>query len=336
MIEMGKLMRSIFVLLTVFLLGTAPALAQDADLQPLLDRLQRLEKDIKVLSRSVFKGEQPPAAAAVGDVGGASAARMGVRITELEEQLRAMTGSLETVSFKIDQVTRRLDQVMADIEFRLGSLEGGKPAGGAPRVAIVPKAASVTAAPVEGGTAPQPGTLGSISEKDLAAVQGSASQTSEETKPAEAKVSSQPLKQQPSAQQASVEPTKPATPREQYNQARKLLITGDFDRAEAALKTFLADHPKDPLAANARYWLGETYYVRGDFLQAAETFLTNYQSDPKGAKAPDGLLKLGMALANLEKKREACATFGKLLKEYPNAATNVKKVAERERKRNGC
>ncbi len=329
-------MRSFFVLLTALFLGAAPALAQDADLQPLLDRLQRLEKDIKVLNRSVYKGEQPPAEAA-GEVGGASAARMGVRITELEEQLRAMTGSVETISFKIDQVTRRLDQVMADIEFRLGSLEGGKPATGAPRVASVPKAASVTAAPVDGGAPPQMGSLGAISEKDLAAVQGSAPKTGEEEKPVETQVASQPLTQEPTAtEQASVEPVKPATPQEQYNQARKLLITGDFDRAEAALKTFLADHPKDPLAANARYWLGETYYVRGDFLQAAETFLSNYQSDPKGAKAPDGLLKLGMALGNLEKKREACATFGKLLKEYPDAATNVKKVAERERKRNGC
>jgi len=325
------------------MVGTGPALAQNTDLQPLLDRLQRLEKDIKVLSRSVFKGEQPSEAVLTAGSEG-SAARMGVRMTELEEQIRALTGTMETVSFQVDQATRRLDQVMADIEFRLGSLEGGKPATSTPRVASVPKAASVTAAPMEGGgTAPVMGTLGSISENDLAAVEANAPKSTEDKqdKPT-GKASAQPVgaqspkPQAQPAQQASVQPAKPSTPREQYQQARKMLITGDFDRAETALKTFLADNPKDPLAANARYWLGETYYVRGDFVQAAETFFANYQSDPKGAKAPDGLLKLGMALANLDKKREACAVLGKLLKEYPKAATNVRKVADRERKRNGC
>ena len=327
-------MRSILVLLTVLILGSVPAMAQNAELQPLLDRLQRLEKDINVLSRSVFKGEQPAAGSfSTGSDG--SAARMGVRMTELEEQIRNLTGTMETVSFQINQVTQRLDQVMADIEFRLGSLEGGRPATATPRVASVPRTASVTAAPMEGGgTAPIMGTLGAISEKDLAAVQVDAPKIEEENqeKPAPQIEASQ---EQP-AQQASVQPAQSLTPREQYGQARKMLITGDFDSAEDALKRFLVENPKDPLAPNARYWLGETYYVRGNFLEAAETFLANYQSDPKGAKAPDGLLKLGMALANLDKKREACAALGKLLKEYPKAATNVRKVADRERKRNGC
>lgn len=335
-------MRRFWVLVALVVWSAGAAQAQTADLQPLLDRLERLEKDIKVLNRSVYKGEQPPSEALSAAPEG-TAARLGVRLTELEEQLRSLTGSMERVSFQVDQVNQRLDQVMADIEFRLGSLEGGKPAGGAPRVASVPKAASVTAVPVEGGNQQvQIGSLGSISEKDLAAVEASAPKVDEDQEEQTGgKVNvEQAVASQESAtanvQQASVSPAQPATPREQYNDARKLLITGDFDRAEAALKAFVAENPKDPLAANARYWLGETYYVRGDFLQAAETFLTNYQTDPKGPKAPDGLLKLGMALANLDKKQEACATWSKLLKEYPDAATNVRKVADRERKRNGC
>lgn len=172
-------MRRFWVLVALVVWSAGAAQAQTADLQPLLDRLERLEKDIKVLNRSVYKGEQPPSEALSAAPEG-TAARLGVRLTELEEQLRSLTGSMERVSFQVDQVNQRLDQVMADIEFRLGSLEGGKPAGGAPRVASVPKAASVTAVPVEGGNQQvQIGSLGSISEKDLAAVEASAPKVDE-------------------------------------------------------------------------------------------------------------------------------------------------------------
>ena len=59
-----------------------------------------------------------------------------------------------------------------------------------------------------------------------------------------------------------------------------------------------------------------TYYVRAAYVQAAEVFLEGYRSDPKGTKAPDSLLKLGMSLSGLDKKREACAAFNKLIKDY--------------------
>ena len=34
----------------------------------------------------------------------------------------------------------------------------------------------------------------------------------------------------------------------------------DYPAAEAAFKEFVEAHPKDPMAGNAQYWLGETYY----------------------------------------------------------------------------
>ena len=57
-------------------------------------------------------------------------------------------------------------------------------------------------------------------------------------------------------------------------------------------------YPNDPLAGNAQYWLGETYYVRKDYKNAAAAFAEGYQKYPKGPKAADDLLKLGMSLGN--------------------------------------
>ena len=71
-------------------------------------------------------------------------------------------------------------------------------------------------------------------------------------------------------------------------------------------------------------------------MQAAEVFLDGYQKDPKGSKAPDMLLKLGMSLARLEKTREACAAFARLTADFPKVSAGIKNAMVRERKRNNC
>jgi TolA-binding protein len=76
--------------------------------------------------------------------------------------------------------------------------------------------------------------------------------------------------------------------------------------------------------------------VRGNHLKAAEVFAENYKLDPKGAKAPDTLLKLGMSLATLDKGQQACITFGELRKKFPDAPQAIKTNLERERKRLSC
>ena len=62
------------------------------------------------------------------------------------------------------------------------------------------------------------------------------------------------------------------------------------------MRSFVERYPKDPLAGNAQYWLGETFYVRKDYSNAATAFAQGYEKYPKGAKASDDLLKLGMSL----------------------------------------
>ena len=110
----------------------------------------------------------------------------------------------------------------------------------------------------------------------------------------------------------------------------------NYDKAELALQEFVKLHPKEKLTGNARYWLGETYYVRAAYVQAAEVFLEGYQADPKGPKAPDSLLKLGMSLAGLNKKREACAAFDKLTKDFPKISAGIRNTVKREKQKNSC
>ena len=65
-------------------------------------------------------------------------------------------------------------------------------------------------------------------------------------------------------------------------------------------------------------------------------FLNAYEKNKQSPKAPDVLLKLGLSLAGLEKKKEACATFRELNRAFPNAPDGVKDRAGQESKRLAC
>ena len=106
---------------------------------------------------------------------------------------------------------------------------------------------------------------------------------------------------------------------EQYNYAFGLMKQANYPAAEAAFKEFVEAHPKDQMAGNAQYWLGETYYARGKYMEAASAFADGYKRYPKSAKAPDALLKLGMSLARAEQKQNACVALAKLGDEFPHA-----------------
>jgi tol-pal system protein YbgF len=108
-----------------------------------------------------------------------------------------------------------------------------------------------------------------------------------------------------------------------------------YAEAEQALRTFVDDYPDHPLAGNASYWLGEAYYLRKDYNNAALTFAQTFQKYPRSGKAPDSLLKLGMSLATLGETADACKALHELGVRYPKAP-DTKQRAAKERARNGC
>lgn len=350
------------VLIVMSLAGFAGGNTASAqELQALLDRIERLERDIRTLNTQLSRGTAP-AALESGEAGvtsgssemtGAAVARFDTRMTALEEDVRAATGAMEQVDYRIRTIEGQFEKIVSDMEFRLSELEQGRgqeisqgqaqgQVQGATgsltgqEMTAVPSAAPVT----QDVKQTESGFLGTITETELQNISGAAEvvgQTdtgTDETQPATQSVTTAP------AEATLVEPTAVQatgpTPKEQYTNAFGLLRQAKYDEAAIALKAFIEQNPDDQLTPNARYWLGETYYVRSEFVSAAEAFFEGYKLAPTAAKAPDTLLKLGMALGNLDKKVEACAAFGKLADEFPNASANVRTTLERERLRNGC
>jgi tol-pal system protein YbgF len=103
-----------------------------------------------------------------------------------------------------------------------------------------------------------------------------------------------------------------------YEDAHALVDAKRYDRALEALTAFLTRYPDHPYAENATYWKGECYFAKGDYLRAAEQFeavLTHYS----GNKAPDALLKMGMAHDRLGAPDRARAYWERLRRDYPRS-----------------
>jgi len=121
-----------------------------------------------------------------------------------------------------------------------------------------------------------------------------------------------------------------------YEKGYGALSQNDYAGAEAAFSQLIDTYPKDPLAGNAQYWIGESYYHRGQYKNAADAFLKGYKKYKSGDKAPETLLKLGMSLAALGQKEAACSTFGELKTKFPKAPETVRDEAKAEQKKTRC
>jgi tol-pal system protein YbgF len=133
---------------------------------------------------------------------------------------------------------------------------------------------------------------------------------------------------------ATLPPT--ASPRDEFDLAHGYVLHRDYGLAEQGFRDFLKKYPGDARAADANYWLGETFFQRQKYREGAELFLLVSRDHPTTAKAPDALLRLGQSLAQLGEKDAACGTLAEVGRKYPRAALSVRQAVEREQKRVHC
>lgn len=313
-------------------IGIGPsAQAQDAGTQ---EQLSRIERDLSMLQRHVYGstgGEAPP-----GAEGGGNLIDLQVRMGRLEQQMRDLTGRVEDETNQVQQLRQRLEQINGDIDVRLG--QGQTPSGGPPLRAR-PSAGTLTGvepplypppAPMPYGRPPPPPGYPALTpprpEGEASSYRGAA----QLTPPRVASVPSSDSLRPPSDTMPS------GSVSAQYNAAYGLLRQADYPAAEQALRNFVRQHPSDPLAGNAQYWLGESYYARGKYSEAAAAFADGYKRYPKGAKAPDELLKLSMSLARGDQKHEACIALAQLDHVSLHPSSAIRDRAAQEKKKLGC
>lgn len=126
------------------------------------------------------------------------------------------------------------------------------------------------------------------------------------------------------------------TAEEEYTANYRLIEAKNYEAAEMAFRNFIAAHPKDRRVADATHWIGESFFQRQQFRDAAEQFLKVTKDHQDSRRAPSSMLRLGTSLAALGEKDAACATFQEIDRRYPGAGQTVKTGVEKELKRNGC
>ena len=295
-------MRVLFAISVLFIvLAVAPAHAQNNDMRSVMSRLEQIQRQMDTISRQVYKGDPPAEAMSAPPLpkeNSGLAAAMDERLSSIEGSLRQINNRLDEQDYAIGHLQQDVALFKSDMELRLQQM-GSKPADTTP-APLEPKPAAETAA-----TTPAPAS------DDAATHSGPV--------PAGA------VQELPTDSAAAL-----------YDASFQALRDQKYVRAEEGFRKFMQMFPNDDLAGNAQYWLGETFYVRGNYAEAAKVFAQGYQKYPKSTKAPDNLLKLGLALSQTGKKQDACVTLMQLGKQFPSAAAVIKQRADDEMKKLNC
>jgi tol-pal system protein YbgF len=126
------------------------------------------------------------------------------------------------------------------------------------------------------------------------------------------------------AAEAKAKAETPATPEALYQKALETYRAGDMTKARELFTAFLEKNPNHDLAANAHYWLGESFYGEKRFEQAVLAFHDVIKKFPGKEKVPAAMLKQGMAFREMGDVKSARFVFNRLIDEHPKTEEAAK------------
>lgn len=119
-----------------------------------------------------------------------------------------------------------------------------------------------------------------------------------------------------------------ATPDAIYMKGLDVFRSGDMPAAREIFTKFLEQHPQHDLAANAHYWVGETYYSEKSYEPAILAFQDVIKNFPTKDKVPAAMLKQAMAFNAINDTKSAKYVLKKLGETFPKSdeATKAKEL----------
>jgi tol-pal system protein YbgF len=291
-----------------------------------------------------------------------SASDLAVRLDRMENRLREMTGQIEQLQFRNQQLEQELarlggspaaavpprggapmaapampQQSMPQQQAMPPSTTGGKRSDvfdpsqnpGAPGA---PRSLGGGGMPMQDAAVGAPGTAASGAPMDLSG--GNMTQTAS-ADPNAALPAPPPRNTSRTGQQLATLPPS-NSPKDEFELARGYVLHKDYTLAEKAFADFIKRNPGNELVPEANYWLGESFFQRQKYQDAADAYLVVVRNYDKSDKAPDSLLRLGQSLAAIGQKEMACASLGEVNRKYPRASASVKRGVVAEQKRAHC
>ena len=308
--------------LLIFIFFANISFAQQDKMNELLDKLEKIQKDIQTLEKAVYtKNTNLPSDNILLNE---ALTNQLSKISELEKQIQQMTQKYEENSYQLQQLTDKLNKVSNDNQLRLQQLENNKFASdkvSSPKEVIEEKKIS-------------PPKISNQNVLNKEEVEEANTDEDNSLKDKLVNTESVKLKEKPNKAQAKILPK--ASAAERYKFAMNIMKSGDFEKAEIAFKEFVDAHAKHELAGSAQFWYGETFYIRQLYEDAAVAFLDGYQKYPNSPKAPENLLKLGVTLAELGETEQGCKMIANLKKAYPKTDASILQKSSYEKKRFNC
>ena len=312
------------------------ASAQEGERSPggLLDRIfggtERFGGGERVAQPAAQPGQERAALAASDVV---------LQLERLEGQIRQLTGAVEQLQFRNQQLEQQVRRMQEDTEYRfqeLGSKGTARPAPTRPLATPAPDRSRRIAG---AGTARRrlrsraaPGRARRAANARLGP-RGHGTAGSR-TNPDDPSVGA-PGGRAPGAHTAALPPG--ASAKDDYDLAYGYVLRKDYALAEEAFRSFLKKYPSDRLAGEATFWLGESLFQRQRYRDAAEVLpqrLDQVRGQSQGARrvaAPRAVARRARARRKRPARRSA-----KSSRKFPRASASVKQSVEREQKRVRC
>ena len=285
----------IFIFLVVFF-SFIKTESQEIDIDNVLERLERIEKNISDLQKGKVDEFEK-------NISSGYISRNESRFDEIETKNRLNFGLIEEIQNKINALDEKLKLIDSDFQARIKKIEEQQK-----KESIYEKQ--------ETNTIDDKKAIKMFNQEDVPAnvkdqILGLQKSTNEKTQLSDIEI------------------------KKKYENAIKLLWASKFNEAESELQNLKKIEPED-LMPNIQYWLGEVYYAQKNFEKAIIAFGEGLEKYPESIKGPDNLLKLGLSFSNLKKKDEACNILLELKVKYEDAPKNVQERASSEIKKLEC
>jgi tol-pal system protein YbgF len=110
-----------------------------------------------------------------------------------------------------------------------------------------------------------------------------------------------------------------STPDALYLKGLDLLKAGDYVTARGHFTKFLDQNPNHDLAANAHYWIGETYYSEKNYEAAILSYQEVIKNYPGKEKVAAAMLKQAMSFEAIKDTKSAKFILKKLVEGFPKS-----------------
>jgi tol-pal system protein YbgF len=285
------------------------------DARDLLVRMQRMERDIRDLQAETFRrpaGATPDAAPPLTGPGAPDLGPIMRRMDEVGESITRLTGQMEELGHQVDLLSQKTDRLQKQLDYQAQPSGQGQSNGLLPDERTGGDGFASVAPPPPAPGRPAVGTLGQIPADTPLPTPGRAA----------------PLPPPPPAA---------ADPKAEFESAMNLLSRAQYVPASQAFRAFADTYPDDERASAALYWAGDiAYSAKKDYDEAARSFAELLKKYPMAPRAPEGMLKLGLSLLELNQMKEGCAALAALPARYPAASPAIASRARNERRDNRC